>query len=38
MSPNMRKKAHELGYDVIQAKQSHAEGQFLQFLLHRKQK
>ena len=38
MSPAMRTKAHELGYDVIQAEQSHAEGQFLQFLLHRHRK
>ena len=38
MSPAMRAKAHELGYDVIQAEQSHAEGQFLQCLLHRHRK
>jgi hypothetical protein len=31
----MRKKAEQLGYDVIQATQAHAEGQLLQFLLHR---
>lgn len=35
MKPSMREKAEELGYDVIKAEQSHAEGQFLQFLLHR---
>jgi hypothetical protein len=38
MSPAMRTKAHESGYDVIQVEQSHAEGQFLQFLLHRHKK
>lgn len=37
MSPAMRKKAHELGYDVIQAEQSHAELQFAQFLIRREQ-
>ena len=38
LAPSMRYKAHELGYDVIQAKQSHAEAQCMQFLLHRHQK
>lgn len=38
MSPAMRKKAHQLGYDVIQAQQSHAEGQLIQFLISRDQK
>jgi hypothetical protein len=32
MSGPNRTMAHELGYDIIQAEQSHAEGQFLQFL------
>ena len=35
MSPTMRTKAHESGYDVIQTERSHAEGQFMQFLLYR---
>jgi hypothetical protein len=35
MSGPVRAKAHELGYDIIQAEQSHAEGQFLQFLYKR---
>ncbi len=35
MSPVMRTKARELGYDVIQTDRSHAEGQFMQFLLYR---
>jgi hypothetical protein len=35
MPPDMRKKAVELGYDVIKADQSHAEGQFVQFLCDR---
>ena len=35
MEPNHRHKACELGYDVIQADPSHAEGQFLQFLYKR---
>lgn len=38
MSPAMRTKAHELGYDVIQTQQSHAEGQLIQFLLDRHQR
>ncbi len=37
MSPAMRKKAQELGYDVIQAEQSHAELQFIQFLIRREE-
>jgi hypothetical protein len=37
MSPAMRKKAYELGYDVTQAEQSHAELQFTQFLIRREQ-
>ena len=37
MSPSMRKKAQELGYDVIKAERSHAELQFLQFLVRREQ-
>lgn len=35
MPLSMRNKAEELGYDVIKAGQTHAEGQFLQFLLAR---
>jgi hypothetical protein len=35
MSGTMRAKAHELGYDIIQSGQSHAEAQFLQFLYKR---
>jgi hypothetical protein len=35
MSGAIRSKAQELGYDIIQAEQSHAEGQFLQFLYKR---
>lgn len=35
---NMRKKAEELGYDVIQTEQSHTEGQLIQFLLYRHRK
>jgi hypothetical protein len=38
LGPNMRNKAHELGYDVIQTQQSHAEGQLIQFLLDRHQR
>jgi len=34
MPPAVRGKAHTLGYDIIQAEQSHAEGEFIQFLLH----
>jgi hypothetical protein len=36
MGPNMFRTAENLGYDVIQAEQSHAEGQFLQFLRKRR--
>ncbi|MEM7055790.1 MAG: hypothetical protein AAF392_02820 [Bacteroidota bacterium] len=38
MSLGSRMQAEALGYDVIQAGQSHAEGQFLQFLHNRDQK
>jgi len=38
LAPSIRAKACELGYDVIQAEQSHAEGQFIQFLLDRHRK
>jgi hypothetical protein len=38
MSLAMRNKACVLGYDVIQAQQSHAEGQLIQFLIGRDQK
>ncbi len=38
LPPAMRQKAHALGYDVIQAEQSHAEGQLIQFLLRRNEK
>lgn len=37
MLPKVREKAYMLGYDVIQVEQSHAEGQFVQFLLRRHQ-
>ena len=33
----MREKAEELGYDIINAEQAHAAGEFMQFLLGRKQ-
>ena len=33
----MREKAEELGYDIINAEQAHAEGEFMQFLLKREQ-
>jgi hypothetical protein len=35
MPPTMRNKAEKLGYHVIKAEYSHAEGQFLQFLYQR---
>lgn len=35
MRPSRRKKLKDLGYDRIQSDQSHAEGQFLQFLFKR---
>jgi hypothetical protein len=35
MGPKLREKAQELGYEVIKAAQSHAEGQFIQFLRKR---
>jgi len=38
MAPALRNKAHALEYDVIQGKQSHAEGQLIQFLLDRHRK
>lgn len=38
MALGFRTKARELGYDIIQAGKSHAEGQFLQFLHSRDQK
>ena len=34
----MRDTAHKYSYDVIQTERSHAEGQFIHFLLHRNQK
>ena len=37
ISPVLRTKAHALGYDLIQVEQSHAEGEFIQFLLRRHQ-
>jgi hypothetical protein len=38
LAQGMREKAHELGYDVIQTDQPHAEGQLMQFLRQRHQK